>query len=488
MALALVLNASRTLRFGRAPDSAAHAHVSRNQYTAAMELSGWGRWPVEECRVEHLRRGEDAARVVAENTTLIARGNGRAYGDAALNQTLTLSMLAMDRLCAFDEQTGLLTCEAGVLLADILQTFVPRGWLPYAVPGTRFVTVGGMIAADVHGKNHHCDGGFGASVESFTLVTADGNVLECSREQRGELFRATIGGMGLTGIILAASFRLRRIETAFVTAEAVPTRDLDETLALFEESSEWQYNVAWIDCMATGGRMGRSILSRGVATERTALPPALREAPLRWPRRTARTVPIDTPSALTALLNRTSARLCNALYYARHRVFAHPRPLHLAPFFFPLDGIGAWNRLYGRRGFAQFQCVVPKAAGQAGIAKLLHAVAEGANGSFLAVLKLLGRQGEGMMSFPLEGYTLAIDFPMGSGTVDLLYALDEIAHGHGGRIYLAKDACSSGEKLRQGYPKWCAFNAVRMEASAAPPKFSSALSRRLGLDAPAVQA
>lgn len=451
-----------------------------------MELSGWGRWPAQACRLEHLRRGEDAPSVVAENATLIARGNGRAYGDAALNPALTLSMLAMDRLQAFDEQTGLLTCEAGVLLADILRTFVPRGWLPHAVPGTRFVTVGGMIAADVHGKDHHRDGGFGASVESLTLVAGDGSVRECSRTRHGELFRATIGGMGLTGIILAASFRLRRIDTAFVMAEALPTRDLEETLSLFEESSGWQYSVAWIDCMATGASIGRAVFSRGAAIERNALPARLRQAPLRWPRRKTPTVPVDSPPALAALLNHTSARLANALYHARHRAFARPRLLHLAPFLFPLDGVGAWNRLYGRNGFVQFQCVAPKAEGPAAIAELLRAVAESGSGSFLAVLKLLGGQGEGMMSFPLEGYTLALDFPMRAGTVALLDTLDEIAHGHGGRIYLAKDACSNGERLRQGYPNWRAFNAVRKQASA-PSKFASALSRRLELDAPACQ-
>lgn len=444
-----------------------------------MELHGWGRYPREECRLEHLRLREDAARFIAASETLIARGNGRAYGDAALNPALTLSMLPMDRLLAFDEQTGLLTCEAGVLLGDILRTFVPRGWLPCAVPGTRFVTVGGMIAADVHGKNHHCDGGFGASVESFTLATADGDVRECSRTQHGQLFRATIGGMGLTGVILAASFRLRRIDTAFVMAESLPTVDLDATLALFEESSAWQYTVAWVDCMAKGASLGRSVLSRGCVMERSALPPGLGESPLGWPRRSAPTVPFDAPSVL---LNRATMRLGNALHYARHRALGGPRPVHLAPFFFPLDGIGAWNRLYGRRGFVQFQCVVPKAEGPAALAELLKVVAESGNGSFLAVLKLLGGQGEGMMSFPLEGYTLALDFPMRSGTLALLDALDAIAHARGGRIYLAKDAGSSGERLRQGYPNCAAFNAMRRQANRAAPKFSSLLSQRLALD------
>ena len=443
-----------------------------------MHLSGWGRHPVHDCHVKRLRRRDDLARMMDSSATLIARGNGRAYGDAALNPSLTLSMLAMDRMQAFDEQTGLLACESGVLLADILQTFVPRGWFPWVVPGTQFVTVGGMIAADVHGKNHHRDGGFGTCVESLTLATAN-EVRQCGTTQHADLFHATIGGMGLTGVILAARFRLRRIETAFVMAESLPTNDLDETLALFEESHEWPYSVAWVDCLATGKDMGRSVVSRGTFMACDELPTGLRSDPLRWRQRSVPTLPLD---ALSALLNRSSVRLYNALRHCRYRAFGGARPMHLAPFFFPLDGIDAWNHLYGRRGFVQFQCILPKAEGQTGIAELLRKAADSGSGPFLAVLKLLGPQGDGLMSFPLEGYTLAMDFPVRTGTLGLLDALDEIVHAHGGRLYLAKDACSTPERLRQGYPNRDSFNAVRMEANAAYPKFSSALSRRLALD------
>ena len=201
-----------------------------------VKLSGWGRYPVLDCRMERLREPDALAGLLDHNDTLIARGNGCSYGDAALNPDLTLSMLAMDRMQAFDEETGLLTCEAGVLLSDILDTFVPRGWFPPVAPGTKFVTVGGMIAADVHGKNHHREGAFGAHVESLTVVTADGEPRTCSRAEHTNLFRATVGGMGLTGVILSASFRLKPVETAFVMAETVAARDLDETMAVFEAS------------------------------------------------------------------------------------------------------------------------------------------------------------------------------------------------------------------------------------------------------------
>ena len=200
-----------------------------------MKLSGWGRYPVLDCRLEHLCGREGLPDLIERSPTLIARGNGRSYGDAALNPDLTLSMLAVDRIQAFDEKTGLLTCEAGVLFADILDMFVPRGWFPPVVPGTKFVTVGGMIAADVHGKNHR-DGSFGAHVESLLLVTADGETRTCSRAENADLFRTTLGGMGLTGVILSASFRLKPIETAFVMEETLATWDLDETMALFETS------------------------------------------------------------------------------------------------------------------------------------------------------------------------------------------------------------------------------------------------------------
>ncbi len=445
-----------------------------------MKLSGWGRHPVLDCRLERLRRREDLPGLLRRGGTLIARGNGRSYGDAALNPDLTLSMLAMDRMRGFDADAGLLTCEAGVLLSDILETFMPRGWFPPVVPGTGFVTVGGMIAADVHGKNHHRDGSFGAHVEALTLASADGAVRECSRTENADLFRATLGGMGLTGVILSARFRLRPVETAFVTVETLAARDLDETMALFEESRGWPYSVAWIDCLARGARLGRAVMTRGAFMERRALPPRLASDPLRPARAGGIRVPADAPPAL---LNRVSIGLFNGLCHrlGRARARAGTRPVHFSRFLFPLDRIGAWNRLYGRRGFVQYQCVLPKGESAAGTAALLERVAASGQGSFLAALKLLGPAGEGPMSFPMEGYTLALDFPLSRGTPSLLDALDGIAHRHGGRVYLAKDARCAPERVREGYPRLGAFEAVRAEAAGTPRAFASALSRRLAL-------
>ena len=443
-----------------------------------MKLSGWGRYPVLDCRVECLREGEALPALLRSGTTLIARGNGRSYGDAALNPALTLSMLAMDRMQAFDAETGLLTCEAGVLLADVLDTFVPCGWFPPVVPGTRFVTVGGMIAADVHGKNHHRDGSFGAHVESLVLATADGETRECSRTNHADLFRATIGGMGLTGAILSASFRLRPIETVFVMKETLATVNLDETLALFEASADWPYSVAWIDGLARGRRLGRSLVTRGAFVERGALPGRLASDPLRPAPSGNLAVPIDAPSVL---LNRFSIGLFNELYYRHGRGHAGTRLVPFEPFFFPLDRIEAWNRLYGRQGFVQYQCVLPKVESLAGIAALLECVAATGQGAFLAVLKLFGPGGDGLLSFPMEGYTWALDFPLRKGTLALLDELDAITHRHGGRVYLAKDARCAPERMREGYPHLDAFKTIRAETAAAGCGFASSLSRRLAL-------
>ena len=465
--------------------------VGNERSAGNLKLSGWGRYPALDCRVERLHGWRDLPGLIERGGSLIARGNGRSYGDAALNPDLTLSMLAMNRMLAFDTETGLLTCEAGVLLADILTTFVPRGWFPPVVPGTKFVTVGGMIAADVHGKNHHRDGTFGAHVQSLTLATADGEMRECSRTENANLFRATIGGMGLTGVILAASFRLRPIETAFVTEETLATRNLDEAMALFEESGDWPYSVAWIDCLARGAKLGRALLTRGAFTDRSALPPrlvphALRPAPAGRFR-----VPLDAPSSL---LNPFSISSFNALYYRRGQARAgtlgrrargdhkqSERHVHFDSFFFPLDRIEAWNRLYGRRGFVQYQCLLPKKESAVGMAALLERVATAGQGSFLAVLKLFGPAGDGLMSFPMEGFTLALDFPLRDGTLALLDELDEITNHHGGRVYLAKDACCAPERVRDGYPGFAAFQAMRAEAAGEAHGFASELSRRLAL-------
>ncbi len=441
-----------------------------------MMLSGWGRYPRIDCRVVTPRDEGDAAAAVraAGNSGLIARGNGRSYGDAALNRRATLSMLRFDRLLAFDPETGRLTCEAGVLLSDILDTFVPRGWFPAVTPGTRFVTVGGAIAADVHGKNHHKDGSFVDHVDSLDLLLEDGRVITCGPDREPELFTATRGGMGLTGTILRATLRLRPITTAWIRQETVRAPDLDTIMGLFEESVDWTYTVAWIDCLARSARLGRSLLFRGEHAEIEEVPADRRERPLATPRHRTISVPCDAPPGV---LNRWTVAAFNAIYY---RLGTPGTAIVGAwPFFYPLDSLLDWNRIYGGAGFVQYQCVLPKPASAVGIRALLEAVARAGRGSFLAVLKLLGKQNE-LMAFPMEGYTLALDFPANAPTFSFLNELDAIVADHGGRLYLAKDARMGTGLLHRGYPGLAAFRDIRVRWNPAG-SFRSLQAERLAL-------
>ncbi|MBF0372493.1 MAG: FAD-binding oxidoreductase [Alphaproteobacteria bacterium] len=441
-----------------------------------MKLSGWGNYPRLDVAL-HRFRGEDVlAGLIAGKPSMIARGNGRSYGDAALNPKATLSTLRHDRLLAFDPDTGRLRCEAGVMLSDLVDIFLPRGWFVPVTPGTRLVTIGGMIAADVHGKNHHLHGTFGRHVESLRLMTGGGRVVNCSLSENPALFRATIGGMGLTGVITEATFRLMAVETAFIRQETLAAPDLDAVMAAFEESAGWTYSVAWIDCLARGRHSGRALLYRGEHARRDELPPARQARSLAAPVHPRRRVPFALPDFT---LNRLSVSAFNALYYHKGAAKRHA-VIDALTFFYPLDAILDWNRIYGPSGFTQYQCVLPKPASRAGIGLLLERIAAAGSGSFLAVLKLFGRGDAdgGIMSFPMEGYTLALDFAASSRNFSLLTELDAIVRDHGGRIYLAKDARMGVDLLRRGYAEGLdAFLAER----AAAQRFQSVLSQRLGL-------
>lgn len=439
-----------------------------------MILSGWGRYPKIDCVVVTPRSAPEAAATVRQADSLIARGNGRSYGDPAVNRRATMSMLQLDRMLAFDPQTGLLTCEAGVLLSDILTVFVPRGWFPVVTPGTRFVTVGGAIGSDVHGKNHHKDGSFGDHVQSLDLLLADGRVVTCGPEREPELFAATRGGMGLTGVILRATIRLRPIETACIRQETLRARDLGEIMELFEQSDDWTYTVAWIDCLARGARLGRSLLYRGEHALRDELPADRRASPLARPARRTLTVPVDAPGGV---LNRWTVSAFNELYFRSGR--PGTTIVDIDPFFYPLDSILEWNRIYGRAGFTQYQCVLPKAVSEHGLRALLNAIAASGAGSFLAVLKLFGQQ-DGLVSFPMEGYTLALDFPATVPTLGFLNELDAIVTDHGGRLYLAKDARMAAGLLRRGYPGLPEFQRIRTAWNPAG-TFQSLQSERLAI-------
>ena len=439
-------------------------------------LAGWGRYPVERCHVFRPERRAAVAEALASKAapSFIARGLGRSYGDAALNADGGVIVHdRLDRVLDFDERTGLLHCEAGVSFADILAWWLPRGRFPPVTPGTKFVTVGGAIAADVHGKNHHRDGTLGASIESLTLLTADGETLRCSRTEHADVFWGTVGGMGLTGMILDARLRLRPVESAWLRVDYRKARDLDETLGIFAASDEDSaYSVAWIDCLARGAATGRAVLMHGDhATAAEARVAGRETLPLAQSRQ--HVVPFDVPGVF---LNPLSVRLFNGAYYAAHR--DETSLVHFERFFYPLDGLSHWNRLYGRRGFVQYQVVLPTAEAPRGLVELLERLSASGRPSFLAVLKRLGPANPGLLSFPREGYTLALDLPVRDGLVDFLRALDRLVLARGGRIYLAKDATTTPEAFREMYPRLDEFRALKARLD---PRgvLSSSLARRL---------
>ncbi|MCZ0963747.1 FAD-binding oxidoreductase [Paracoccus benzoatiresistens] len=409
---------------------------------------------------------------------IIARGNGRAYGDAAIGERLTLGALGLDRMKAFDPQTGRLTVEAGVLLADILAAFVPRGFFPPVVPGTKLVTVGGMIAADVHGKNHHREGSFGDHVERLTLVQPSGEAVVCGPHDNPDLFRATVGGMGLTGVITEATFRMKPIETGWIRQRTVVAGDLAGALKALDESDAATYSVAWIDCLSRGADLGRSLVFVGEHATRQEVASDLPRADILPQSRAGRLgVPIDLPGWT---LNKASVAAFNEVYFRQGAKKSGTSFLaHWDPYFFPLDGVHRWNRIYGRRGFFQHQCVVPPFTAHAALSEILDRITRSGKASFLAVLKKMGAGGS-LMSFPMPGYTLALDLRVTDETFALLDDIDRIVVAAGGRLYLAKDARQSRQTFEAGYPALGRFNDIR-GAIGATGHLASHLSSRLGI-------
>jgi decaprenylphospho-beta-D-ribofuranose 2-oxidase len=437
-------------------------------------LSGWGRFPQLPCAV-HSPRTQGELVALVQTGPLIGRGNGRGYGDCALNQANTVDMRRFNRMLAFDQTSGQLIAEAGVLLADVISTFLPRGWFPAVTPGTKFVTIGGMVAADVHGKNHHRDGSFAACVDWIDILTADGSVHRCSRDADAELFGWTLGGMGLTGLIVRVAFRLRAVETGWIRQSTLIAPDLAATMALFEHHANANYSVAWIDCLAGKSRLGRSVVTLGEHAAADDLPASRRARPFETPRRPARTVPFAPP---VSPINSLTIKAFNTAYWHAKRLQQGEGLVDWDSFFYPLDALRNWNRMYGKRGFMQFQCVIPLAEAKAGLTRLLEAIGHSGQGSFLAVLKRFG-VGSGPASFPMEGYTLALDFPVSSRNSALLDRLDRIVLDHKGRFYLAKDSRMTADTLHSSDARMATLQAMRAASGAA--RFQSSQSQRLAL-------
>ncbi len=446
-----------------------------------MSVTGWGRYPVVSSDVFR----PDGPRAVREilgerhHAALIARGYGRSYGDAALNTDRgVISGEKLDRFLNFDERTGVLTAEAGVRLKEILDVFVPRGWFLPVTPGTKFVSLGGALACDIHGKNHHRDESFSRHVEWFDLLVASGEVIRCSKTENADLFWATAGGMGLTGIVLAVALKLQPIETAYISVDYVRTRDLDETLELCESGDErYHYSVCWIDCLASGTSLGRSVLMRGEHARPDQLPKKLQKHLFEIPHKPDVTVPFSFPNFA---INPLSVKAFNFGFYHKHPKEKTGVITNYDSYFYPLDSVLEWNRVYGARGFLQYQPVFPPETSRSALIKTLEVLSKNKVASFLAVLKRFGPQ-EGLLSFPMPGYTLALDIPVtGPGLFKILDELDELVVASGGRIYLGKDARVRPEHMPAMYPKLAEWKRIKHDID--PENvFSSDLSRRVGL-------
>jgi FAD/FMN-containing dehydrogenase len=441
-----------------------------------MKLSGWGRFPVIETEVTAPRTEQTLRALLGSGGSVIARGNGRSYGDSAVGPQTTIHMRHFDHMLSFDPETGQLVAESGVLLGDIIDTFLPRGWFPMVTPGTKLITLGGAIAADVHGKNHHVDGSFAACVDWVDLMGPEGEVRRCSRDDNADLFRWTLGGMGLTGIVLRAAIRLRRVETAWISQTTRAAPNLDAAMDLFEQNQHATYSVAWIDCLGRGDSLGRSLIMLGEHARRSDLDTAKLHTPLDAGHKKKLSVPLDFPGFA---LNRWSVRAFNTAYYWAGARKVGRQLVDWDTYFYPLDAILRWNRIYGRKGFVQFQCVLPLARSREGLTDLLNAISAAGAGSFLAVLKRFGAQ-DSAFSFPMEGYTLALDFPMKPATLPLLERLDQITLAHGGRFYLAKDSRMSAETFRAADARVAGFAAMRADSGLSD-HFASAQSKRLSL-------
>jgi decaprenylphospho-beta-D-ribofuranose 2-oxidase len=415
-----------------------------------VEIAGWGRFPVVAAEERH---SEDLFYLTKRAP--LTRGAGRAYGDASLPSSLdpVANTTLANRILEFDATTATLTAEAGLSLDEIYRIFLPRGYFTPVSPGTRFVTLGGMVASDVHGKNHHRDGTIGQHVDSLTMRVATGDVVTCSSTINPDLFRATLGGMGLTGHILQVTLRLARVPSPWIVAERERVANINSFLEALESASRsWPMTAGWIDCLSTGPRMGRGVLYRGRWASRE-------EAPGRFPA-FGQSIPVPFTFPEFVLWPPT-VRTFNAINYWRHVPQVRRGVVHPKRFLYPLDSIGHWNRMYGKRGFTQYQCVLPAEAGPGAAARFLRVLTKRGGASFLCVIKDCGPQGIGLLSFPKSGISIALDIPRRHDTQALVDALNAFVIDEGGRIYLAKDAMTRPEHFRRMEPRLDEFLRVR---------------------------
>ena len=439
-----------------------------------MIISNWGNFPKIDAQLYSFKTIEKLRELILFLPNAIARGFGRCYGDSSLANHI-ISMKDFNQIISFDDQKGFIRCQAGVSLETILNLVVPKGWFLSVTPGTKYVTVGGAVASDVHGKNHHKLGNFSNFVSYLTLLLSDGTLVTCSSDKNKDLFDATCGGMGLTGVIVEVGLHLTSINTAYIRQKTIKTKNLQEVIKAFEKYKEYTYSVAWIDCFSTGKCLGRSILFLGEhADVKDISKKNYEKNPLSLPKKNKGRIPFFFPHYF---LNSLFVKVFNYVYYflLKEKISV----VDYDQFFYPLDKLYDWNKMYGKKGFVQYQFVLPKKNSETGLTEILKEITKSQKGSFLAVLKLLGQEKK-YLSFPMEGFTLALDFPVSSNPFSLLEKLDSIVIAYGGRLYLSKDSRMSKEIFKSSYVNKKDFLKEKVKADKVN-LFQSLQSKRIGI-------
>ena len=432
-----------------------------------MKIHGWGHYSVVDAQVLKPAKVNDLNELIKVNKNIIARGLGRSYGDSA-NSNIVLDTTSLNRVVKFDSESGIILCESGVSIKEINELTIPQGWFIPVTSGSSYVTLGGAIASDIHGKNHHLDGAFSDHILSANLMLGDGEILTMSNSINSDLFQATCGGMGLTGIIISASIKLKPISSNLIKQTTIKNNSLEELFNQFEINFSSPYSVAWIDC----SNKSKSINSLLFLGEH------LKKGELITSKKKPKYIPVKFCSMF---LNKHLIKIFNNAYYFKNLKKIQTTQVPLENYFYPLDSLMNWNFLYGKKGFIQYQFVIPKMNGVQILKKILDKINEHKQTPYLAVLKILGPQNKNHLSFPMEGYTLALDFKFDHGLLNLISNLDKIIAHSGGRIYLTKDAVMSKEIFRECYPKWEEFEQIRRKYKAIG-KFMSHQSLRLGLE------
>jgi hypothetical protein len=432
-----------------------------------MIINGWGRYPKIDANLFYPENKSQCFDYIKKKS-FIPRGSGRSYGDSA-NSDNVLQSLKISQVLKFDKINGIITCEAGITFRDLITIIVPEGWFFPVTPGTSFLTVGGAIAADVHGKNHHIEGSFSDYILNMEMILGSGDFVSVSRESLPDLFYATCGGMGLTGFIFSATIKLKRITSSKIIQSIQVSKSLDEVCESFERFSSANYSVAWVDTIATGKNFGRSIFFLGNHSDDKDFV-------------IEKFKPLNLPMKLGSfIINKYTMNIFNKIYYKKNSINNENKSLiDINNFFYPLDKIKNWNLVYGNKGFIQYQFVIPKKNSILNIKKIFKTVNDHNEFSSLAVLKLLGKNNNNYLSFPMEGLTVALDFKLSNSIIKLIKFLDEMIVDMNGKIYLAKDALMTEDMFKKTYSKWREFENVRLKYSAVG-KFISTQSRRLGL-------